>query len=147
MGPGQDSAAYQTEAAERRDSILALLDERPYSTRDLALALDEDNGAVDSTLQMLVKQGRVDRLPDWRWRLTSMTGPALMRDATPVRPRPHSKPMAVPIDGGRVRPVEVSITRLIDGVEFEVTFDGRGETHDWHVGWASSLAGCPAIRR
>ena len=109
---------------------------------DLALALDEDNGDIDSTLQMLVQQGHVDRLTDWRWRLTSMTGPALMRDAKPVTPRQRPpKPMAVPIDDGRVQPIETSITRLIDGVEFEVTFDGRGETHDWPVGWGFLAGG------
>ena len=148
MRPGRHTAAYQTEAAERRDSILALLEERPYSTSDLALALDEDNGDIDSTLQMLVQPGHVDRLTDWRWRLTSMTGPALMRDPKPVKPRRQPPaPMAARIDDGRVQPVEPSITRLIDGVEFEVTIDGRGETQDWPVGWGSSLAGCPAIRR
>ena len=89
MRRDQHTVAYQTEEAERRDSILALLEERPYSTSDLALALDEDNGDVDSTLKVLVRQGHVDRLLDWRWRLASMTGRALTPVATSVRPRSH----------------------------------------------------------
>ena len=148
MRPDQHANADQTEAGERRDSILALLEERPYSTSDLALTLDEDSKDIDSTLKMLVQQGQVDRLLDWRWRLASMTGPALMRVARPVKPRSDPpKPMAVTIEDGGAQPAGPSITRLIDGVEFEVTFDGRGETRDWPVGWASSLAGCPVVRR
>ena len=43
-------------------------------------------------------------------------------------------------------PAPVLTTRRIDGVEYEVMFDGRGETPDWPTAWGSSLTGCPVLR-
>src|ERR1700730_8405259 len=37
-------------------------------------------------------------------------------------------------------------TRLIGGVEYEVMFDGRGQTPGWPTAWGSSLTGCRVLR-
>lgn len=176
----RNNDGQNAEAAEPRDSILALLEERPYSTSELAAVLNLHNGALDSTLRMLARQGYLDRLFDWRWRLVSMTGRALKRRAKPVKLGAHPvKPSLAPTVDLRIcercgnffqetvgasnrvclrcdepcgevitqpAPPLALNTRLIGGVEYEVMFDGRGETPDWPTAWGSSLTGCQVLR-
>jgi len=172
--------AYPSDVAGRRDAILALLEERRYTTNELEVALGVPTGMLDSMLRMLARQGQIGRLTDWRWRLVSMTGGALRRVAKPDNPRSRSLKLAAPptLDvcscarcgkffqlsvgastlvclscdepcgeiTAHSAPAPVSTTRRIDGVEYEVMFDGRGETPDWPTAWGSSLTGCPVLR-
>jgi hypothetical protein len=169
----RNSDGSDAEAAEPRDSILALLQKRPYSTGDIAAVIGVHNGALDSTLKMLARQGHVDRLLDWRWRLVAGRAPqrraklgahSVMRSAAPTvdlrtcercgtffqATAGASNRVCLRCDepSGEVvaEPAPSSKMRLIGGVEYEVTFDGRGETPDWPTAWGSSLTGCQVLR-
>lgn len=52
--------------AERRETIVALLEERPYSTTDLAEALDLESG-MHQVCAQLAREKVIKRLSDGRW--------------------------------------------------------------------------------
>lgn len=61
--------AHTAEGELRREVILALLEERPYSTAQLAIALEVHNGIASMLCQQLVRAGTIQRLTDWTWAL------------------------------------------------------------------------------
>lgn len=59
--------------AERREMIVALLEERPYSTIDLAIALELPSG-MHQVCAQLARDGTIKRLVDGRWAHPSPAG-------------------------------------------------------------------------
>jgi hypothetical protein len=183
MRLNQKSDANQSGLDEPQDPILALLEERPYSTGEMAAVLGVESELLDVALKALAQRGVVDRLLDWRWRHASMTGQALRRLARPARSRSHhvrfvTAPAVdvctcercdtcfqvsvgasvqfcsrcerddaerLPLMPAPAAPPP-SKTRVINGVEFDVVFDGRGETPQWPTAWSSPLTGGAILR-
>lgn len=59
--------------AERRETILALLEERPYTTTNLADALELESG-MHQVCAQLAREGTIKRLADGRWAHPSHAG-------------------------------------------------------------------------
>lgn len=141
--------AAEAQQAERVEMILALLEERPYQTAELAEMLAVHNGIASMVCQKLARDGRVVRLTDWRW---TLPGPTIVARAprreqlTRVK-RPPLTPIAnvhvvVEAEPVAAAPLgSVGTTRIIDGIEFEVVFDGRGSLVGEAAGLGSTLSG------
>lgn len=71
-----------------REELVALLEERPYSTSQLATILRKPNGAIYAVLEQLRRQGQTMRFPhpDRRWALAGTDV------ATAPPPLPDPKP-------------------------------------------------------
>jgi hypothetical protein len=128
---------------ERRAVIEALLEERAYAIAELATFLNISPTLTLVTCQVLRRAGVVVELKNSRWALPGSvaaqrigvheTGKRRAR-TWQERADARSTPLATP---AALYPG----TRTIDGVEYEVVFDGRGGTPDWPDGGASSLGG------
>jgi len=70
--------------AERREMIIALLEERPYRTVDLASALELASG-MHQVCAQLAREGTVTRLPDGSWALPGHQPAAVAPPAATTR--------------------------------------------------------------
>lgn len=144
-------AARQAQRTERRTLILALLEAQPYATADLAALIHLHAGVTSGLCKQLARDGCIARLADWRWSFVSATGRVRSKGVTPGAGRPRlivkrshlARAEAIiryvpPVDVAAQFPTE----RVIDGQTFAIVFDGRQETPEWPLKWASSLAGC-----
>lgn len=121
-----------------RADVLALLEDGPHALDELAAWVTMAPDVLALTLKAMAipacercsrrfirKRGTSGRFCERRCYAGSLERPPVVARAPRLEAR-----------------ADASTTRLIDGVEFDIVFDGRQETKDWPSPWASSLVGC-----
>lgn len=73
------------EQIEFNQTILALVEERPYTTGELVAILGTHNGRVSMVCKSMARKGEIVRLADQRWADPSQRHEVLAPDAIPAR--------------------------------------------------------------